>query len=99
MTVFITLSECNSVRTVTFPGGDLQESVTGGIARWWVGYSIFMPTLVMDSRTVDILHECPGGRRFRLIRRAESSGVLILEVTEQNSEGRHFARRLVMDKQ
>lgn len=52
----------------------------------------------VDSRTVEILRECAGGRHFRLIRRAESSGVLILEVTEQNSEGRHFERRLVLEK-
>ncbi len=52
----------------------------------------------LDSRTVEILRECAGGRHLRLIRRAESSGVLILEVTEQNSEGRRFERRLVLEK-
>ena len=52
----------------------------------------------VDSRTVEILRECAGGRHFRLIRRAESSGVLILEVTEQNSEGRRSEQRLVLEK-
>jgi len=52
----------------------------------------------VDSRTVEILRECAGGRHVRLIRRAERSGVLILEVTEQNSEGRHFERHLVLEK-
>ena len=53
----------------------------------------------VDSRTVEILRDCARGRHVRLIRRAKSSGVLILEVTEQNSDGRRFARRLVMEKQ
>jgi len=52
----------------------------------------------VDSRTVEILRECDGGRRVRLIRRVESAGVLILEVTEQNSEGRHLDRRLVLER-
>jgi hypothetical protein len=52
----------------------------------------------VDSRTVEILRECGDGRHFRLIRRAESSGVLILEITEQNSAGRHLDRRLVLER-
>jgi hypothetical protein len=52
----------------------------------------------VDSRTVEILRECGGGRRVRLTRRTEGSGVLILEVTEQNSEGRRFERRLVLER-
>jgi hypothetical protein len=52
----------------------------------------------VDSRSVEILRECGGGRRIRLIRRTERSGVLILEVTEQNSEGRHLDRRLVLER-
>jgi len=52
----------------------------------------------VDSRTIEILRDCGGGRRVRLIRRTESSGVLILEVTEQNPEGRHLDRRLVLER-
>lgn len=52
----------------------------------------------LDSRTVEILRECGGGRHFRLIRRVESAGVLILEVTEQNSDGHQFERRFVLER-
>jgi hypothetical protein len=52
----------------------------------------------VDGRTVEILRECSGGQ-VRLIRRAEGPGVLILEITEQNSDGRRSEQRLVMEKQ
>jgi len=52
----------------------------------------------LDSRTVEIVRECAGGQ-VRLIRRAEKPGVLILEITGQNSGGRRSERRLVMEKQ
>jgi hypothetical protein len=52
----------------------------------------------VDGRTVEILRECAGGQ-VRLIRRAEKPGVLVLEITEQNSDGRHSEQRLVMEKQ
>jgi hypothetical protein len=52
----------------------------------------------VDSRTVEILRDCGSGRRVRLIRRTENSGILILEVTEQNSGGRHLDRRLVLER-
>jgi hypothetical protein len=52
----------------------------------------------VDSRTVEILRECGNGRRVRLIRRTESSMVLILEITEQNPEGRKLDRRLVLER-
>jgi hypothetical protein len=67
---------------------DFQDSVCSGT----------QSSRRLDSRTVEILRECAGGRRFRLIRRVENSGVLILEVTEQNSEGRQFERHLVWKK-
>jgi len=50
-----------------------------------------------ESGTVEIVRECVGGQ-VRIIRRAEKPGVLILEITEQNSDGRR-AERLVMEKQ
>ena len=52
----------------------------------------------LDSRTVEIVRDCAGGGRFRLVRREENSGVLILEVTERNAEGRQFERRLVLER-
>src|ERR1041384_5510732 len=52
----------------------------------------------VDSRTVEIVRECAGGQ-VRLIRRAEKPGVLILEISEQNSDGRRSERRLVLEKQ
>jgi len=52
----------------------------------------------LDGRTAEIVRECAGGRCVRLIRRAESSGVLVLEITEENSEGRRSERRLVLER-
>ncbi|MCU1236452.1 MAG: hypothetical protein JWP63_4419 [Candidatus Solibacter sp.] len=52
----------------------------------------------VDRRTVEIVRECGGGQ-VRLIRRAEKPRVLILEVTEQNSDGHRSELRLVMEKQ
>jgi hypothetical protein len=52
----------------------------------------------VDSQTVEILRECVAGQ-VRLIRRAEKPSVLILEITEQNSDGHRSERRLVMEKQ
>jgi hypothetical protein len=53
----------------------------------------------VDSRTVEVLRECAGGARIRLVRRAVQPGVLILEITEQQMGGRRSERRLVMEKQ
>jgi hypothetical protein len=53
----------------------------------------------VDDRTVEILRECAGGRQIRLVWRAEQPGVLILEMTERQRDGRHSERRLVMEKQ
>ena len=52
----------------------------------------------VDSRTVEILRECAGGARIRLVRRAVQPGVLILEITEQQMGGRRSERRLFMEK-
>ena len=52
----------------------------------------------VDGQTVEILRECANGGQMRLIRRAAQGGVLILEITEQNTEGRRFERRLVMER-
>jgi hypothetical protein len=52
----------------------------------------------VDNRTVELVRDCVG-RQVRLIRRAEKPGVLILEITEQSSDGHRSERRLVMEKQ
>jgi hypothetical protein len=54
----------------------------------------------LDSRTVEILRDCAGGQWTRFIRRTGAQpGELILEITEQHPDGRHFERRLVLEKQ
>ena len=54
----------------------------------------------VDSQTVQILRKCANGRQRQLIRRsAVEPGVLILEITEQQRDGRPSERRLVLEKQ
>jgi hypothetical protein len=53
----------------------------------------------VDGRTVEILRECADGAQIRLVRRAAQPGVLILEMTERQRDGRHSERRLVMERQ
>ncbi len=52
----------------------------------------------MDGQTVEILRECANGERIRLVRRTTQPGVLLLEITEQQIDGRRSERRLVMEK-
>ena len=52
----------------------------------------------VDSQTVEILRDCAGGVRIRLVRRAVQPGVLILEITEQQMGGPRSERRLFMEK-
>jgi hypothetical protein len=53
----------------------------------------------VDDRTVEILRECANGGRQLIRRSAVQPGVLILEITEQQSGGRRSRRRLVLEKQ
>lgn len=54
----------------------------------------------MDSQTVEILRNCENGAWIRLVRRsAAQQQVLILDITEQHTDGRRFERRLVLEKQ
>ncbi|HJZ97553.1 MAG TPA: hypothetical protein VKE70_13685 [Candidatus Solibacter sp.] len=54
----------------------------------------------LDSRTVEILHECTGGPSTRVIRRlGERPTELVLEITDQYADGRHYERRLVLERQ
>ena len=62
------------------------------ILRTCFGHAMVAP----GRPTAEIVRECAGGRCVRLIRRAESSGVL--EITEENSEGRRSERRLVLER-
>jgi hypothetical protein len=51
-----------------------------------------------DSQVVEILRDCASGGQVRLVCRAMQPGVLILEITEQQRDGRRSERRLVMEK-
>ncbi len=54
----------------------------------------------VDSRTVEILHTCASGEWTRFVRRESAQPKeLILEITEQQRDGRRFKRRLVLEKQ
>ena len=52
-----------------------------------------------DGRTVEVLRMCTTGAWVRWIRRsALDVKQLVLEITEQSSDGRRVERRLVLDK-
>ena len=54
----------------------------------------------VDSRTVEILQKCSSGEWTRFIRRlAMQPKELVLEITEQHTDGRRFERRLILEKQ
>jgi hypothetical protein len=54
----------------------------------------------LDSRTVEILNGCAGGQSTRVIRRSgERPNELVLEITDQYPDGRHYERRLVLERQ
>ncbi len=54
----------------------------------------------VDNRTVEILHKCSNGEWTRFVRRlAVQPKDLILDITEQHTDGRRFERRLVLEKQ
>jgi hypothetical protein len=54
----------------------------------------------VDSQTVEILHKCATGEWTRFVRRlAATPKELVLEITEQHTDGRRFERRLVLEKQ
>ena len=53
----------------------------------------------VDSQTVEILRMCASGEWMRFIRRsAPQAKELVLEITEQRSDGRRVERRLVLEK-
>ena len=54
----------------------------------------------VDSQTVEILRTCANGGWTRLVRRlAVQTKELVLEMTEQHTDGHRFERRLVLEKQ
>ena len=54
----------------------------------------------LDSQTVEIVRTCAGGEWTRFIRRLSTqSKELVLEITEQQPDGRHVERRVVLEKQ
>jgi hypothetical protein len=54
----------------------------------------------VDSRTVEILRKCAGGAWTRFVRRLTAQPKeLVLQITEQQPDGRRFERRLVLEKQ
>jgi hypothetical protein len=53
----------------------------------------------LDAQTVEILRTCGSGELTTLVRRlAADPKELILEITERQTNGRRFERRLVMEK-
>ena len=54
----------------------------------------------VDSQTVEILRKCASGEWTRFVRQlAATPKELVLAITEQNTDGRRFERRLVLEKQ
>lgn len=53
----------------------------------------------VDNNTIEILRTCKNGTWTRLIQRTTAEQKdLVLEITEQYADGRHFERRLVLDR-
>ena len=54
----------------------------------------------VDDQTVEILRTCARGNWTRIVRRPGAQPKeLIIEITEQHSEGRRSERRLLLEKQ
>ena len=54
----------------------------------------------LDSRTVEILHDCASGQSTRIIvRLGERPDELVVEITDQYPDGRRYERRLVLERQ
>jgi len=54
----------------------------------------------LDSQTVEIVRTCAGGEKTRFVRRLSAQPKeLVLEITEQQPDGRHIERRVVLEKQ
>jgi hypothetical protein len=54
----------------------------------------------LDSETVEILRNCASGEWTRFVRRLATQPMeMVLEITEQQPDGRRVERRLVLEKQ
>ena len=54
----------------------------------------------LDSRTVEILHDCASGQSTRIIvRLGERPDELVVGLTDQYPDGRRYERRLVLERQ
>jgi hypothetical protein len=53
----------------------------------------------VDNRTVEILRTCQAGGWIRLVRRVNTSGELVLEVSGRRPNGSQVQMRLVLEKQ
>jgi len=54
----------------------------------------------LDSRIVEIRHDCAGGQSTRVMRRlGERPNELVLEIADRYPDGRHYERRLVLERQ
>ena len=53
----------------------------------------------IDNRTVEITRRCGTGAWMRFIRRVDTDGELVLEVSGQRADGRQVRIRLVLEKQ
>jgi len=63
------------------------------------GCSGTQSSLRVDSRTVEILRTCPSGEWTRFVRRLSAQPKeLVLEITQQQLDGRRFDRGLVLVK-
>ena len=72
-----------------------------GKAREFEGFSCSGTQLSrrLDAQTVEILRSCGSGESTTLVRRlAADPKELVLEITERQTNGRRFERRLVMEK-
>jgi hypothetical protein len=53
----------------------------------------------IDSQTIEIVRKCGPSTWIKLVRRTASKNQLVLEVSEQRTNGRRFERRMVFEKQ
>ena len=54
----------------------------------------------LDSQTVEIVRTCASGEWTRFVRRLSTQPKeLVLEITQQQPDGRHIERRVVLEKQ
>ena len=54
----------------------------------------------LDSRTVEFFHGCAGGPSTRIVRRSgPQPNELVLEITDEYPDGRHYERHLVLERQ